>query len=86
MSDARLDGRSKEFIWHQRFGHLNERSLRTLASKQLVHDFDYNTSKQIPFCKSCVEGKLHKTPFSSEGRNRAVVPLGLVHSDIYVDH
>ena len=46
----------------------DERSLRTLASQQLVYDFDYSTSKQIPFYKSCVEGKLHKTPFRSEGR------------------
>ena len=82
MSDARLNDKSKEFVWHQRFSHLNERSLRTLASQQLVYDFDYSTSKQIPFCKSCVEGKLHKTPFPSEGRKRAAVPLGLVHSDV----
>ena len=82
MSDARLNGRSKEFIWHQRFGHLNEKSLHTLASQQLVNDFDYNVSKQIPFCESCVKGKLHKMPFPKEGRTQAAVPLGLVHSDV----
>ena len=47
-----------------------------------MYDFDYSTSKKIPFCKSCVEGKLHKTPFPSDGRKRAAVPLGLVHSDV----
>ena len=36
----------------------------------------------MPFCKSCVEGKLHKTPFLSGGRKQAEVPLGLVHSDV----
>ena len=82
VSDVRLNGRSKEFVWHQRFGHLNEKSLRTLASQQLVDDFDYNVSKQIPFCESCVEETLHKTPFPSEGRARAAVPFGLVHSDV----
>lgn len=82
MSDAQLNGRSKEFIWHKRFGHLNEKSLRILASQQLVDDFDYNISKQIPFCESCVEGKLHKIPFPSQGRTRAAIPLGLVHSDV----
>ena len=82
VSDARLNAESKEFIWHRRFGHLNERSLHTLASQRLVYDFDYNTSKQMPFCKSCVESKLHKTPFPSGGRKRAEVPLGLVHSDV----
>ena len=37
VSDARLNVKSKEFVWHQRFGHLNERNLRTLAS-QFVDD------------------------------------------------
>ena len=82
VSDARLNDKSKEFIWHQRFGHLNERSLRTLASMQLVYGLDYNASKQLPFCESCMGGKLYKIPFSSKGRNQAVVHLGLVHSDV----
>ena len=68
VSDARLNGRSKEFTWHQKFGHLNEKSLHTLVSQQLVNDFDYNVSKRIPFCESCVKGKLHKMPFPKEGR------------------
>ena len=83
VSDAQLNGESKEFIWHRRFGHLNERSLHTLARQRLVYDFDYNTSKQMPFCKSCVEGKLHKTPFPSGGRKQVEVPLGLIHSDVF---
>ena len=36
----------------------------------------------MPFCKSCVEGKLHRTPFPSAGRKWAEVPLDLVHSDV----
>ena len=82
VSDAHLNAESKEFIWHRRFGCLNERSLHTLASQKLVDDFEYNTCKRMPFCKSCVEGKLHRTPFPSAGRKRAEVPLGLVHSDV----
>ena len=82
VSDARLSAESKEFIWHRRFGHLNERSLHTLASQQLVYDFDYHISKPMPFCKACVEGKLHRTPFPGGGRKRADAPLDLVHSDV----
>lgn len=41
VSDARLDAESKEFIWHRRFGHLNERSLHTLASQKLVDNLQY---------------------------------------------
>ena len=77
-----LNAESKEFIWHRRFGYLNERSLHTLASQKLVDDFDHNTCKRMPFCKSCVEGKLHRTPFPSASRKRAEVPLGLVHSGV----
>ena len=81
VTDVRLNAESKEFMWHRRFGHLNE-SLHTLASQRLIHDFDYNTSKQMPFCKFYVEGKLHKTRIPSGGRKQAEVPLGLVHSDM----
>ena len=77
-----MNAESKEFICHQRFGHLNKRSLHTLASQRLVYDFNYNTSKRMPFCKYCVEGKLHETSFPSRGRKRAEIPLGLVHSDM----
>ena len=74
VSDARLNGRSKEFILYQRFCHLNEKSLHTLTSQQLRKGFDYiNMSKQIPFCESCVRGKLHKTPSPRESRTRATV-------------
>ena len=45
VSDACLNAESKDFIWHQRFAHLNERSLHTLTSQKLVDDFDYNTCK-----------------------------------------
>ena len=69
-------------MWHQRFGDLNEKNLHISTSQQLVDDFDYNVSKQTPFCESCIEGKLHKTPYSSQGKTQAAVPLGLVHSDV----
>ena len=62
MSDVPLNGRSKEFVWHQRFGYPNEKSLHTLATQQLVDDFDLSKYK------SYMEGKLHKTPFPSQGR------------------
>ena len=40
MSDAQPMDESRESIWHRCFGHLNERSLRTLASRSLVNDFN----------------------------------------------
>lgn len=82
VSDSAINASSKEFLWHKRFGHLNERSLQTLARKKLVDGFDYDRSQQIPFCQSCIEGKLHKVPFGQASNGKAETYLALVHSDV----
>ena len=81
ISDAPLKNESNELTWHRRLGHLNEKSLRMLTSKHLVDNFTYNDSIRIPFCESCVKGKLHKKPFQNSKR-QFKVPLELVHSDV----
>ena len=53
-----------------------------LSNQKLVDDFDYNTAKSIPLCKSCIDGKLHRSSFPKKGRTRPQNPLELVHSDI----
>ena len=73
---------SRENLWHRRFGHLGERNLQMLKKVDLVKGFDYNVSKDVKFCESCVSGKIHRTPFPKSGRERAEEPLGLVHSDL----
>lgn len=50
---------SKENLWHQRFGHLGKRSLDMLKKGGLVNGFDYDASKEIDFCESCVSRKIH---------------------------
>ena len=70
---------SKENLWHRRFGHLGKRSLK---KGMLVKGFDYDASKEIDFCESCVSGKSHRSSFPKPGRERAEEPLGLVHSDL----
>ena len=61
---------------------------KTWTQEALSADFDQhfgpNVSKQIPFCESCKEGKLYKSPFPSQGRRQAAVPLGLVYRDVHV--
>ena len=49
---------SNESIWHQRFGHLGEKSLQRLAKEKLVTGFNYDVSKGIELCESCVRGKI----------------------------
>lgn len=72
----------KEVLWHRRYGHLGTQNLQKLARDKLVDNFDFDTSKDIDFCETCVEGKHHRSPFKSNGVTRAKKPLGLVHSDV----
>jgi hypothetical protein len=53
-----------------------------LKKDELVNGLDYDVSKEIDFCESCVSGKIHRSSFPKSGRERAEEPLGLVHSDV----
>ena len=77
--------RSRIAIWHNRYGYLNVASLKKLANEQLVNGLNQDdVSDEMIFCESCVQGKIHRTPFPTVGGKRAEVPLGLVHSDVCV--
>ena len=70
---------SKERLWHRRYGHLGEQSLRKIARKELVDKFDYNVTNTIGFCETCTGGKLHRSRFeASESQTKEL--LELVHS------
>ena len=73
---------TKEDIWHRRFGHLGTKNLQRLANEKLVNGFNYDATKEINFCESCVKGKHHRTQFPTSGGKRSEEPLGLVHSDL----
>ena len=73
---------SKESTWHRRLGHLSESSLQKLAKLKMADGFDYDPQRNIDFCKSCIEGKIHRQPFPKEGGKRSTELLGLVHSDV----
>ena len=34
---------NRERLWHRRFGHLNEQSMRKLVREELVNHLDYST-------------------------------------------
>ena len=73
---------TKEDIWHRHFGHLGVRNLQKLAKHKLVDGFNYDASKEISFCESCVEGKHHRCQFPISRGKRSDEPFGLVHSDV----
>ena len=57
--------------------------MKKLANEQLVNGLNRDdVSDELEFCESCVQGKIHRTPFPTIGGKRAEVPLGLVHSDV----
>ena len=68
VMDVRLNAESKEFMWHRRFGDLNE-SLHTIEGQRLIHDFDYNTSKQMPFVSPVWRVNYTKLIFQVEVKN-----------------
>lgn len=78
---AVVNRKSKEEIWHRRFGHLGLQNLQRLAREKLVNGYDFDVSKTLDFCESCIEGKHHKSHFSASS-SRAKEPLDLVHSDV----
>ena len=73
---------SKERLWHRRYGHLGEKNLKNLASNGLVNHFDYDASKEIGFCETCIGGKHHRSHFPNNGGTCSKEILGLVHSDV----
>ena len=74
--------KTKENIWHCRFGHLGMQNLQRLARNKLVSGFDFDASKQIDYCEACIEAKHHRSHFPTSSSGRAKEPLGLVHSDV----
>ena len=76
-----VEKESKERLWH-RYGHLGEQNLRKLASKRLVGHFDYDITKEIGFCETCIGGKHHKSQFQNSESTPSKDLLGLVHSDV----
>ena len=66
------------YLWHLRLGHINLDRITRLVKDGLLRDLSVGS---LPVCKSCLEGKMTKRPFSAKGQ-RAKEPLHLVHSDV----
>jgi hypothetical protein len=68
-------------LWHERFGHLNYRSLQQLCNQQMVTGLPL-VSCRDGVCVGCVLGKHHRDSFDKRASWHASGPLQLVHSDL----
>jgi hypothetical protein len=76
---AHSDDLSK--LWHERFGHLNYRSLQHLCNLQMVTGLPLVSCRDGVFV-GCVLGKHHWDSFDKHASWHALGPLQLVHSDL----
>lgn len=77
QSDAKMN------LWHQRMGHLNIKSVKTLTSMvegMDLHEAHVDTS--VFPCEACIQGKQTCVPFSTQSVSRANKVLELVYSDV----
>jgi hypothetical protein len=73
---AHSDDLSK--LWHQRFGHINYRSLQQLCNQNMVTGLPLVSSRDVV----CVLDKHHWDNFDKRASWHALGPLQLVHSDL----
>jgi hypothetical protein len=76
---AHRDDLSK--LWHERFGHLNYRSLQQLCNQQMVIGLPLASCRDC-VCVDCVLGKHHRDNFEKRASWHASSPLHLVHSEL----
>ncbi len=89
MNDRSHDANSAvreipEEIWHQRYEHLNNNSLRMLQKKNLVDGMNIKSceNKDEEACDGCLKGKQKRSSFPKEEATRATEILDLVHTDV----
>lgn len=56
---------------HKRFGHLREKNLKLLLSKQMVKVLEVNPSREVtPDCHGCTEEKQHHDSFEEKDQHK----------------
>ena len=66
-------------LWHRRLGHMSEKGMKMLLSKEKLPEL-----KSIDFdmCESCILGKQKNVSFLKTGRTSKAEKLELVHIDL----
>ena len=74
----KLSNDNKTYLWHLRLGHISLDRINRLTKDGPLKDLSVGS---LPVCKSYLEGKMTKRPFTTKGL-RAEEPLGLIHSNV----
>lgn len=68
-------------LWHERYGHLSHRGMKTLQSKEMVRGLPAFDTQSFT-CSDCLVGKQSRNPIPKKSTWRAKETLELLHSDI----
>lgn len=72
---------NNNMVWHNRYGHLNFRSLNDLSRKCMVNGMRIN-GNVMANCDTCMVCKVHVLPFPNQSQTISKELLELVHSDV----
>lgn len=69
--------------WHRRLAHVNEATLKKMAKEKLVLNLNLRGKREnLPFCESCVNGKIHRKPHPPIDKITTTRVLEKIHSDV----
>jgi len=75
-----ITSKSKMEEWHQRFGHVNMKSLLEMKNKRIVNGLNFK-GEEISTCEICLRGKLTRKPFPKISERKTEI-LDIVHTDL----
>ena len=83
-SEAIKSGHSEDcqHMWHRRFGHRDISAIKELVHKELATGIIIKDCGKRETCECCVKGKMARTPFPKETKNKAQSILDLIHTDV----
>ena len=71
---------SNTALWHNRLGHMSEKGMKVLHSKNVLPG---PKCVNMDFCESCVYGKQKRVSFVKTGKENKKEKLELVHTDVW---
>lgn len=77
---ATVDHGRDTTLWHRRLGHMSEKGMKLLASKEKLPNLKH---VELGLCEDCIYGKQKRVSFSKVGRTPKKEKLELVHTDVW---